>query len=1354
MADLTLTGNNTFSGTFDVQSGSLTTLGNSALGSNAGVNLGAAAILNLGGSSSLASLTGSGTALIGGGNTLRIGGNNASSIFDGVLTGTGELSKLGIGTLTLSGLNSLTGNTTVNAGTLNVSGSLDSASVLVNSGSTLTGGGSLGGAVTVADGGHLAGASGSTLSVNSLVFNANSNFDVGLGTPVSGGGNPLVNVSGNLTLDGTLNVSDIGGFGSGVYRLFNYNGGLTDNGMLIGSMPGSVSADDLQLQTNMANQINLLVTAPGVTVQFWDGNQVVANGSVDGGSGTWGAGSINWTDVDGNTNQAWTNSFAVFQGTAGTVTVNGAQTVAGMQFATDGYILQSGTAGALKLVNGALGNATVRVDPNATATIGVALNGSGMLGKYDAGTLVLNAANGYSGGTALNGGTIVLGNSAALGTGALTAAAGTALDTNTAVGLANNLVLNGGLTIAGSNALSLDGTISGSGSLIKAGASSLTLNAANTYAGGTVLEAGSTIVGNNTAFGSGALTVDGAATLDANQAVALANQVVLNAGLVVAGSHALTLDGNISGTGSLSKNGSSTLTLNGVSSYTGGTQVNAGTLALGAGASLAATGVVNVASGATFDLSAGNGTQSFGTLVGSGKVELGANTLAFGGAQDAVFGGVVSGSGGLVKQGGGIATLTGTNTYTGLTQVAAGTLQAGSAGALAQGGGYQVQAGATLDLNGHALQASSLSGAGVVTLGTADLTVTTAAGAVSSFAGRLDGMGNLIKSGEGTLALDGASTLSGDVQLKQGSINLSNAQGLGSGTLFMDDGTRIALTANGMTIANALHMTGQNDPIIDTGANNGTYAGAITGAGFLSKQGAGTLTLSSAGNTYTGATEVAQGTLQAGASNSFSATSAHAVAGGAVLDLAGYSQTLSGLSNSGTVKLNSNNGAAPGTVLKITGAYVGNNGSLGLSSVLGADGSSTDMLLLSGSAAVASGNTTVYITNAGGLGAQTTGNGIRVIGTENGASLQAGSFSLAGGHIDAGAFEYRLTQTAQGASLQSTTSQVDPGTPATTYRSEVPLLSALPAQLRQADISMLGDLRKRMGDDTATATTVSADADANRRVWGRLLRSDPKIRQQGTVSPESSGDLTGFQAGTDLYANDALNAGIYVGQLEGKMRVHGFAGGVQGKYVGYNDLSSRYLGVYGSWQDSAGRYLDAVLQGADHRSDLRLAEEATQVRSKGNGVLASLEVGQSFALTSNLQIEPQAQLIYRKLDLDDTRLSLATVSNEADDDLTLRLGARLKGSFATAAGVMQPYARINVYKASGSNDVASFAAPAGVTAIKAKGGYTATEMAFGASLQVSPRGAIFAELGKLWANGGDSRVESGVQASVGAKLQW
>ncbi|PCM47175.1 transporter, partial [Pseudomonas fluorescens] len=754
LADLTLSGNNTFSGTFDVQSGSLTTLGNSALGSNAGVNLGAASTLNLGGSGSLASLTGSGTALIGGGNTLSIGGNNASSLFAGVLTGTGELNKLGTGTLTLTGLNSLTGNTTVNAGTLNVSGSLDSASVLVNSGGTLTGGGSLGGAVTVADGGHLAGATGSTLSVNSLVFNANSNFDVGLGTPVSGGGNALVNVGGNLTLDGNLNVSDIGGFGSGVYRLINYTGGLTDNGMLIGTVPGSVTPGDLTLQTALANQINLLVTAPGVTVQFWDGNQLVANGSVDGGSGTWGTGTTNWTDVNGTTNQAWTNNFAVFQGTAGTVTVNGAQTITGMQFVTDGYSLQDGTAGSLNLVNGSLGNATVRVDPNATATVGVALNGSGTLGKYDTGTLVLNAANGYTGGTALNGGKIVVGNNAALGSGVLTAADGTALDSNAAVTLGNDVVVNGGLTVAGSNALTLDGVVSGAGNLIKSGASSLTLNGSNTYSGGTQLAGGTLVLGNNSAISSGALSVTGNASLDSPSALQLANAINLGSQLTLAGNQNTTLLGAITGTGSLVKNGNGDLLLSGANTYSGGTTLNAGT-------------------------TTGDTSSLQGAIVNNAALTFAQNA-------DGSYTGNLTGAGTLNKTGTGQLLLTGNNTFTGDTSVQAGNLivngvlnsanvnvasgaKVGGSGQL--GGNVQLASGATLTGGGTATPLSV--GSLALSSGTnLDFSLGSAASSTT------------VVNVAGNLTLDGT-------------LNISNAGGFGTGVyqLFRYGGS---LTDNGL----------------------------------------------------------------------------------------------------------------------------------------------------------------------------------------------------------------------------------------------------------------------------------------------------------------------------------------------------------------------------------------------------------------------------------------------------------------------------------------------------------------------------------------------------------------------------
>ncbi|WP_163317758.1 hypothetical protein, partial [Enterobacter hormaechei] len=60
----------------------------------------------------------------------------------------------------------------------------------------------------------------------------------------------LFNVTGNMTLGGTLNVSDAGGFGAGVYRLFDYGGTLTDNGLAIGARPAGVDASDLLVQTS------------------------------------------------------------------------------------------------------------------------------------------------------------------------------------------------------------------------------------------------------------------------------------------------------------------------------------------------------------------------------------------------------------------------------------------------------------------------------------------------------------------------------------------------------------------------------------------------------------------------------------------------------------------------------------------------------------------------------------------------------------------------------------------------------------------------------------------------------------------------------------------------------------------------------------------------------------------------------------------------------------------------------------------------------------------------------------------------------------------------------------------------
>ncbi|PRD40358.1 autotransporter outer membrane beta-barrel domain-containing protein, partial [Phyllobacterium phragmitis] len=150
----------------------------------------------------------------------------------------------------------------------------------------------------------------------------------------------LINVGENLTLDGTLNVSNAGGFGSGLYRLVNYDGTLTDNGLEIGAAPSGFNANNLTVQTATAKQVNLLVGAPFVS--FWDGANTIANNAVDGGAGTWSATGNNWTLADGSANGAFEPSvLLIFAGTPGTVTVDdsaGAIGIqSGMQFAVDGY---------------------------------------------------------------------------------------------------------------------------------------------------------------------------------------------------------------------------------------------------------------------------------------------------------------------------------------------------------------------------------------------------------------------------------------------------------------------------------------------------------------------------------------------------------------------------------------------------------------------------------------------------------------------------------------------------------------------------------------------------------------------------------------------------------------------------------------------------------------------------------------------------------------------------------------------------------------------------------------------------------------------------------------------------------
>jgi fibronectin-binding autotransporter adhesin len=160
---------------------------------------------------------------------LLIARNNTYKSFSGI-SGTGTLYQIGDGTTTLSGTNTYTGGTFVNAGRLLVNGTATGV-VQLNSGGTLGGTGLISGAVTVNSGGHLApGASVDSLYVGSLVLNPGSILDFELGAPGSPGINSdLINVtaSGGLTISGgSVALTNAGGLAVGTYTLIDYLGTL------------------------------------------------------------------------------------------------------------------------------------------------------------------------------------------------------------------------------------------------------------------------------------------------------------------------------------------------------------------------------------------------------------------------------------------------------------------------------------------------------------------------------------------------------------------------------------------------------------------------------------------------------------------------------------------------------------------------------------------------------------------------------------------------------------------------------------------------------------------------------------------------------------------------------------------------------------------------------------------------------------------------------------------------------------------------------------------------------------------------------------------------------------------------
>lgn len=636
--------------------------------------------------------------------------------FTGALGGSGQLIQRGNGTLLFDGdATPFLGSTQVQAGKLVVGSVAGSNAVLagnvsVANGATLGGHGRIDGDVAMNTGSALSpGNSIGTLTVNGdLTMAQGTRMDVELGA--SGNGDKVV-VNGDLALNGvTLDVSDAGGMGPGVYNIFSYAGALTtsNGGLSFGTTP---AGHTLQLQTlTGAKQINILDITNN-TLQFWNANGLASPTQMGGGAGTWSTTSATWTDQDGSITGAMSPQpgFAVFGGAAGAVAVDGGSgqvSATGMQFLSDGYHL----TGAPILLTSSSGTPIIRVgDGSATsagyvATVDSVLEGTQGLAKNDAGTLVLGGVNTYTGDTIVNGGTLSVGDDRNLGDAAngITLNGGALRVTGngyTATGRDLALTSGGAVDIAdASNAFTWSGPITGAGSLEKRGAGTLVLDHANAYTGGTLVSAGSLRLGDSGAIGAGTLSLASGSTLAfAADGLALANAVTVTgtASIDVGGADTATLGGVIAdgaAAGGFTKTGTGELRLTGDNTYTGITTIDAGTLHVGDGGTHGSV-VGDIVDHGTLLLDRSNDVTYAGTLSGEGVFrKLGAGALHLTGDSGA-FTGNTDFTGGTLQLDGRLG---------GSLSMASGTILAGTG----TGGSVALQSGAEVSPGGAGVPAT------------------------------------------------------------------------------------------------------------------------------------------------------------------------------------------------------------------------------------------------------------------------------------------------------------------------------------------------------------------------------------------------------------------------------------------------------------------------------------------------------------------------------------------------------------------------------------------------------------------------------------------------------------------------
>ena len=534
-------GTNNFAGPLVVNSGATLQLDvatglNEVIPNSAAVTVnGALNFASGGGTETIGSLAGSGTvsSVVAGNYSLVVGGSG-SGTFSGVITnGSGVigLTKSGTGTLTLSGPNSYTGGTIVSAGQLvgtttslqgvitnNASVAFDQATT-GNYSSVMSGSGSLTklGVGTVRITGSNGYSGGTTITSGTVEVSAGGSFGgsaAGLGT-----GTVAVASGGQVTywLSNTGSHTIANAFSLSGGTLYTEDGTNTFSGQVtLASGTSTISSryeDTIRLSGGLAGSGNVLFTQAGGTGN-WDAPTFMLSGTgantgtvrVSGSTRT-----VTKLQV-ANVNALQSATLDMAAGDLGTVEF----TVAG----TNTYSL-GGLQGARNLAFG--GNSLSVGGNNQSTTYSGTLSGSGLLTKVGNGTLTLSGSNGFTGGAALNGGTLGVGSANALGSSGTISFGGGTLQYSAS----NTTDYSGRFSNAASQQYSIDtngqnvtlgsNLTSSGGSFTKLGGGNLILSGSSTYSGPTTVSAGRLSV--NGSLGNTAVTVQSGAEVGGSGAI-------------------------------------------------------------------------------------------------------------------------------------------------------------------------------------------------------------------------------------------------------------------------------------------------------------------------------------------------------------------------------------------------------------------------------------------------------------------------------------------------------------------------------------------------------------------------------------------------------------------------------------------------------------------------------------------------------------------------------------------------------------------------------------------------------------------------------------------------------------------